>query len=49
MHAIVQREAMHRQHGRGRFTLWTGDPGVAVYLWHCVAGAGGVPCLDVLD
>lgn len=49
MHAIVQREAMHAQHGRGRFTLWTGDPGVAVYLWHCVVGAGSMPCLDVVD
>ena len=49
MHAIAQREAMHRQYGRGRFTLWTGDPGVAVYLWHCVTGAGGMPCLDVVD
>jgi hypothetical protein len=49
MHAIAQREAMQRQYGRGRFTLWTGDPGVAVYLWHCVVGAGGLPCLDVVD
>lgn len=48
MHAIVQQEAMHARYGRGRYTLWTGDPGIAVYLWHCVQGAGGLPGLDVL-
>ncbi len=48
MHAIAQQEAMHGQYGRGRYTLWTGDPGLAVYLWHCVRGAGGIPSLDVL-
>lgn len=35
--------------GRRRYTLWTGDAGLALYLWHCVDGAGGVPSLDVLD
>jgi len=48
MHAIAQQEAMHARYGRGRYTLWTGDPGIAVYLWHCVRGAGGLPGLDVL-
>jgi hypothetical protein len=27
----------------------TGDPGLAVYLWHCLTGSGGLPALDVLD
>jgi len=49
MHAIAQRDAMFARYGRGRYTLWTGDPGVAVYLWHCLQGAGGMPLLDVLD
>jgi hypothetical protein len=48
MHAVAQREAMHAQYGRGRYALWTGDPGLAVYLWHCVRGAGGLPGLDAL-
>jgi hypothetical protein len=40
---------MRREYGRGRFTLWTGDPGLAVYLWHCIEGRGGMPGLDVMD
>jgi hypothetical protein len=48
MHAIAQSEAMRRQYGRGRYTLWTGDPGIAVYLWHCIRGDGGMPGLDVV-
>jgi lantibiotic modifying enzyme len=49
MHAVAQSEQAREQHGRRRFTLWTGDAGLAVYLWHCVTGAGGMPTLDVLD
>jgi hypothetical protein len=49
MHAIGQRERMRRQYGQGRYTLWTGDPGLAVYLWHCIEGRGGMPGLDVMD
>jgi hypothetical protein len=48
MHAIVQQEAMRAKYGRGRYTLWTGDPGLAVYLWHCLQGRGGMPGLAVL-
>ena len=48
-HAIAQRERMRQQYGRGRYTLWTGDPGLAVYVWHCLTGADGMPGLDVLD
>jgi DUF1680 family protein len=49
MHAITQQEQMRREYGRGRYSLWTGDPGLAVYVWHCLAGAGGMPGLDLLD
>jgi lanthionine synthetase-like protein len=49
MHAIAQSERMRQQYGRGRYTLWTGDPGLAIYLWHCLTGASGMPGLDVLD
>jgi len=48
MHALAQRDRMLRQYGRGRYTLWTGDPGLAVYLWHCLTGADTLPALDVL-
>lgn len=46
MHAITQQERMHQQYGRGRYSLWTGDPGLAVFLWHCISGSGGMPGLD---
>jgi lantibiotic modifying enzyme len=49
MHAITQTERARAHHGRGRYSLWTGDLGVAVYLWHCLEGAGGLPALDIVD
>src|SRR5256885_12328053 len=33
MTAIVQYRGAHAVAGRGRYTLWTGDVGLAVYLW----------------
>jgi hypothetical protein len=49
MHAIAQSERARQQFGRRRYSLWIGDPGLAVYLWHCLKGSGGLPALDVLD
>jgi len=49
MHAIAQQARMRQEYGRGRHTLWTGDPGVAVYLWHCITGDDRMPGLDILD
>lgn len=49
MHAIVQSEQARRGYGRRRYSLWTGDPGLAIYLWHCLTGSGGMPALDNLD
>jgi DUF1680 family protein len=49
MHAVAQSEQMRQEYGRGRYSLWTGDPGLAVYLWHCVNGSAGLPGLDILD
>jgi lantibiotic modifying enzyme len=48
MHAIAQSARMRARYGRGRYTLWTGDPGLAVYLWDCVRAEGEVPFLDVV-
>lgn len=48
MHALAQRERMRAQYGRGRYTLWTGDPGLAVYLWHCLDGTAALPTLDIV-
>jgi len=49
MHAIAQWERMRQQYGRGRYTLWTGDAGLAAYLWHCAIAKSDLPGLDVLD
>jgi len=49
MHAIAQCERAREEYGRRRHSLWTGDPGLAIYLWHCLQGAGGMPVLDFLD
>jgi hypothetical protein len=45
MHGIAQTEAHARKYGRLRYSLWTGDPGFAVYLLHCVRANGRFPTL----
>ena len=47
MHAIAQSRAARETHGRGRHSLWTGDPGVAIYLRDCITGSADWPTLDV--
>lgn len=49
VHAIEQRNRMRQQLGQGRYTLWTGDPGLAVYVWHCLDGTAELPALDILQ
>jgi hypothetical protein len=46
MHGIEQTEREAALHGRLRYSLWTGDPGFAVYLWHCVQATADFPTLD---
>jgi hypothetical protein len=46
MHAIRQCDAARAHHGRGRYNLWTGDIGLAVYLWQCRHATSGMPTLD---
>jgi len=46
MHAIGQVEEARVEYGRGRFSLWTGDPGVAVYVASCAAATAAIPTLD---
>jgi hypothetical protein len=46
MHAIHQVAAARQRHGRGRYSLWTGDVGTAVYLWQCVQATSGLVSLD---
>ena len=47
MHGIRQTEAHAHRYGRLRYSLWTGDPGFAVYLWDCIRGDAAFPTLDV--
>ena len=49
MHSIEQAEQMRAEHGFRRHTVWTGDPGLAVYLWHCIREDSQLPTLDLLD
>ena len=46
MHAIEQVEHATARHGRGRHTLWTGDPGTALYLHSCLTATAAFPTLD---
>ena len=48
MHSIAQRDRMRQQVGQGRYTLWTGDAGLAVYLWHCLDETAELPGLDII-
>jgi hypothetical protein len=47
MHAIAQFEADRARFGDLRYSLWTGDPGLAVYLWDCIRGRAAFPTIDV--
>jgi hypothetical protein len=47
MTAIAQCCADRALHGRGRYSLWTGDPGLAIYLWDCLRIEPRFPTTDV--
>ncbi|MEP7060919.1 MAG: LanC-like protein [Betaproteobacteria bacterium] len=47
MHGIAQTERDARRYGQLRYSLWTGDPGFAIYLWDCVRAEARFPTLDV--
>jgi hypothetical protein len=49
MHAITQAEQEQGRHGRLRYSLWTGDLGLAIYLWDCLRAKAAFPTLDVFD
>jgi hypothetical protein len=46
VHAAEQSRAARERHGFGRYSLWAGDLGVAVYLADCIEGRFGMPLLD---
>jgi hypothetical protein len=43
MHAARQVEHSRSECGRGRYTLWAGDLGTALYLADCTTGGGELP------
>ncbi len=47
MHAIGQSEVEAAALGRRRYSLWTGDLGLAVYLLDCLQARARFPTLDV--
>ncbi len=48
IHALAQARSMARDHGRGRYSLWTGDLGVALFLRDCIDGGGEFPAWGYL-
>jgi hypothetical protein len=47
-HALEQVERARAEHRRGRYALWTGDVGAALFAASCLAGTAEVPTLDRL-
>ena len=47
MTALAQSEDAERFFKHPRFSLWTGDAGLAVYLWDCVRAKPEFPTIDV--
>jgi hypothetical protein len=47
MHGIRQVANDEREYGQLRYSLWTGDPGFAIYLWDCIRARAAFPTLDV--
>jgi hypothetical protein len=46
IHAAAQVQAARQEYGRGRYTLWTGDLGTALYLQQCLVAGSDVPTID---
>lgn len=49
MHAVAQVERERSELGRGRYSLWTGDPGTALYLALCLEATATLPSFDDND
>jgi lantibiotic modifying enzyme len=46
MHALEQVERLRNERGHGRYSLWTGDVGVALYAADCIHGTSSYPIFD---
>jgi lantibiotic modifying enzyme len=49
VHALRQAERLRAERGRGRYSLWTGDVGVALFAAGCLDWDARYPVLDGLD
>jgi hypothetical protein len=47
MHAIEQSARALKQYGQRKFSLWTGDLGLAIYLCDCIRETANLPTLEV--
>jgi lantibiotic modifying enzyme len=47
MHAIDQCERALEKYGQRKFSLWTGDLGLAIYLCNCIRATANFPTLDI--
>jgi hypothetical protein len=47
MHAIEQCDRDVKTFGQRKFSLWTGDLGLAIYLWDCIRASAKFPTIDV--
>ena len=47
MTAIAQCREARDEFERGRYSLWTGDVGLAIYLWDCLTASPLFPTIDV--
>lgn len=49
VHALDQVRRLRTERGRGRYSLWTGDLGVALYAADCVDARSRYPIVDTWD
>ena len=49
VHALEQARRLRAARGHGRYSLWTGDSGVAVYAADCLEARTGYPILETWD
>jgi lantibiotic modifying enzyme len=49
VHALEQVERARAARGRGRYSLWTGDVGVALYAGDCLDARASYPVVDSWD
>lgn len=47
MHAIDQFDADAERYGQLHYSLWTGDLGLACFLWDCIEAKARFPTMDV--